>query len=114
MPEKSIPLKIVVAGDSLATSFGLPARTPAFSQLLRENLDDAARVTSLARQNRMIDYTSVRVDRIIALNPDVVVLWHGGREATFTHTFPLGQLATDLRKKHPWTLGGEVIRRTRY
>ena len=110
MSKKSTPLKIVVAGDSLSTAFGLPARSLAFPQILRSRLGETARVTALARQDQMVGYTLERIDRIIAAQPDVVILWHGGREATFTHTFPLGQLATDLTKNHPWTVGGALRR----
>lgn len=110
MPKKSTPLKIVIAGDSLSTAFGLPARSLAFPQILRSRLGETARVTSLSRPDRMVGYTLDRIDRIIAVQPDVVILWHGGREATFTHTFPLAQLAIDLTKKHPWTLGGTLRR----
>ena len=101
MSLQTAPLKIVVLGDSFATAYGLPPRTRAFPQRLREIFGEAARVTSLARQGKMIDGTHASLDAIISLRPHVVIVTHGGYEGIFKHTFPLKQLATDLVVTHP-------------
>ena len=89
---------LVICGDSVATSFGLQPKDvrAAFPQVMRSELSDhSIRVISLSRAGAMISDSARQVDRITGNHPDVIVLFHGGRESLYEKVGLLKRLCVD-------------------
>jgi lysophospholipase L1-like esterase len=86
---------VVVCGDSTASGLGLPVtdRSAAYPELLKRALrGEGSRVISHARPGRTIETTLEELDRVVRLDPDVVLVSHGGLENTVRLRGPLSFL----------------------
>ncbi|GAA3672473.1 hypothetical protein GCM10023081_08520 [Arthrobacter ginkgonis] len=110
---------VVVCGDSLATRFGLFHRrdSSAFPQLLRKALAvQGLKVVSLAKAGLMVRDTQAQLDRVINMDPAVVILFNGGRESLLRDSRLLNLIRTDPRRVAAtgWKAPLQAIRRCIY
>lgn len=109
--------KVVVLGDSIATRFGLSRNSQGFPQILRKTLaSQEIRVISLARPGLMVTDTRTQIDRVIEMEPSVIVIVNGGRESLLRISGPLRLLRTDPQRSTAsgWKGHIQLARRTLY
>lgn len=85
---------VVVLGDSVATSLGLDEQRGHWPSVMRAARPDV-RVVSFARISGQIDDSVARLDAIIAAQPKVVIIAHGGRDCLIQTPLALRLIKTD-------------------